>query len=64
MSEKINYLDNCRIILVNTTHPGNVGSAARAMKPWGLPNYILFRPILKSLMIMLLLVLVEQMIFY
>lgn len=26
------FLNNCRIILVNTTQPGNVGSAARAMK--------------------------------
>lgn len=41
MSKKINYLDNCRVILVNTTHPGNVGSAARAMKTMGLTELYL-----------------------
>ena len=41
MSKKINHLDNCRVILVNTTHPGNVGSAARAMKTMGLSELYL-----------------------
>ena len=26
------YLDNIRIILTRTSHPANIGSAARAMK--------------------------------
>lgn len=34
-------LENCRIILVNTTHPGNIGSAARAMKTMGLSELYL-----------------------
>ena len=25
-------LENIRIVLVNTSHPGNIGAAARAMK--------------------------------
>lgn len=29
------YLGNIRIILTRTSHPANIGSAARAMKPWG-----------------------------
>ena len=41
MSNKLNYLDNCRIVLVNTTHPGNVGSTARAMKTMGLTELYL-----------------------
>ena len=34
--ESRKYLDKCRIVLVNTTHPGNVGAAARAMKTMGI----------------------------
>ena len=30
------YLDNIRIILTRTSHPSNIGSAARAMKTMGL----------------------------
>lgn len=42
MSEQVNkFLNNCRVILVNTTHPGNVGSAARAMKTMGLSELYL-----------------------
>src|SRR6056300_1728838 len=29
-------LDNIRIVLVNTSHPGNIGGVARAMKNMGL----------------------------
>ena len=29
-------LSNIRIVLVGTQHPGNIGSAARAMKTMGL----------------------------
>ena len=42
MTEQIsNYLKDCRVILVNTTHPGNVGAAARAMKTMGLSELYL-----------------------
>ena len=37
-------LDNVRIILIGTSHPGNVGSAARAMKTMGLSNLVLVDP--------------------
>ena len=30
------YLGNIRIILTRTSHPANIGSAARAMKTMGL----------------------------
>ncbi len=37
-------LDNVRIILVGTSHPGNIGSAARAMKTMGLSKLMLAEP--------------------
>jgi tRNA (cytidine32/uridine32-2'-O)-methyltransferase len=37
-------LDNIRIVLVNTTHPGNIGATARAMKNMGLSNLTLVAP--------------------
>lgn len=37
-------LDNIRIVLVNTTHPGNIGAAARAMKNMGLRELYLVAP--------------------
>jgi len=37
-------LDNIRIVLVNTHHPGNIGSAARAMKNMGLARMYLVSP--------------------
>lgn len=37
--------DNIRIILVNTTHPGNIGAAARAMKTMGLRQLVLVDPL-------------------
>lgn len=37
-------LDNVRIVLVNTTHPGNIGSTARAMKTMGLSRLVLVDP--------------------
>lgn len=37
-------LQNIKIILCNTTHSGNIGSAARAMKTMGLTNLILVEP--------------------
>lgn len=35
---------NLRIVLVNTTHPGNIGGAARAMKNMGLSDLVLVDP--------------------
>ena len=38
-------LDQIRIVLVNTSHPGNVGAAARAMKNMGVSDLVLVDPI-------------------
>ena len=38
-------LDNIKIVLVNTSHPGNIGSAARAMKTMGLTELVLVAPL-------------------
>lgn len=40
----MNKLDNIRIVLCQTSHPGNIGSAARAMKTMGLSRLYLVRP--------------------
>lgn len=37
-------LDNIRIVMVETSHPGNIGSAARAMKTMGLSRLTLVEP--------------------
>lgn len=37
-------LDNIRIVLVDTSHPGNIGAAARAMKNMGLSQLTLVSP--------------------
>lgn len=37
-------LDKIRIVLVNTSHPGNIGAAARAMKTMGLTQLVLVSP--------------------
>ena len=37
-------LENVKIVLVNTTHPGNIGAAARAMKTMGLERLALVSP--------------------
>lgn len=37
-------LENIRIILVNTSHPGNIGAAARALKTMGLSELYLVAP--------------------
>lgn len=37
-------LDNIRIVLVNTSHPGNIGAAARVMKNMGLTQLYLVEP--------------------
>ncbi|RUO62559.1 tRNA (cytosine(32)/uridine(32)-2'-O)-methyltransferase TrmJ [Pseudidiomarina insulisalsae] len=42
-----NSLANLRIILVNTSHTGNIGSVARAMKTMGLSELTLVDPVQK-----------------
>ena len=37
-------LDNIRIVLVNTSHPGNIGASVRAMKLMGLSRLYLVAP--------------------
>ena len=37
--------ENLRIVLVGTQHPGNIGSAARAMKTMGLSRLVLVAPL-------------------
>jgi len=36
--------NNIRIVMVNTSHPGNIGAAARAMKNMGLTELVLVDP--------------------
>lgn len=36
--------DHIRIVLVNTTHPGNIGGVARAMKNMGISDLCLVKP--------------------
>ena len=38
-------LENIRIVLVNPSHPGNIGAAARAMKNMGLSKLYLVSPV-------------------
>lgn len=44
MNNRETMLHRIRIILVNTSHPGNIGSAARAMKTMGLSELYLLNP--------------------
>ncbi|CAG0993717.1 tRNA (cytidine/uridine/adenosine-2'-O-)-methyltransferase TrmJ [Methylophilaceae bacterium] len=44
MTSKPNILDNFRIVLCQTSHPGNIGAAARAMKTMGLTRLHLVSP--------------------
>lgn len=37
-------LDNIRVVLIGTRHPGNIGAAARAMKTMGLAQLFLVAP--------------------
>ena len=37
-------LEKIRVVLVNTSHPGNIGAAARAMKNMGLHQLVLVNP--------------------
>lgn len=41
---EMNVADRIRIVLVGTQHPGNIGSAARAMKTMGLSRLVLVAP--------------------
>src|SRR5438552_2921136 len=38
-------LEQIRIVLINTSHPGNIGSTARAMKTMGLQKLYLVTPV-------------------
>ncbi len=42
---KNSILNNIQVILCNTSHTGNIGSAARAMKTMGIYNLILVNPL-------------------
>ena len=44
MKNTINPLSNIRIVLDHTSHPGNIGSAARAMKTMGITRLHLVEP--------------------
>ena len=44
MSSKPDSLSKIRVVLCQTSHPGNIGSAARAMKTMGLSQLVLVRP--------------------
>lgn len=41
---KLDALANIRVVLSHTSHPGNIGSAARAMKTMGLTQLALVQP--------------------
>ena len=41
---KHNIIENVRVVLSHTTHPGNIGAAARAMKTMGLRHLYLINP--------------------
>src|ERR1700730_11859800 len=43
-SSRKKMLENIRIVLVHTSHPGNIGAAARAMKTMGLSKLCLVNP--------------------
>lgn len=44
MTSKLELLGNFRIVLCQTSHPGNIGSTARAMKTMGLHDLYLVQP--------------------
>ena len=44
--KKHHALNNIRIVLSHTSHPGNIGAAARAMKTMGLSQFYLVQPYL------------------
>ncbi len=44
MTSRSDFLPNIRVVLVETSHPGNIGAAARAMKTMGLSQLYLVAP--------------------
>lgn len=42
--DKQNHLERVRVVLSHTSHPGNIGAAARAMKTMGLRHLYLINP--------------------
>ncbi len=42
--DKPDFMNNVRVVLSHTTHPGNIGAAARAMKTMGLESLYLVNP--------------------
>jgi len=44
VDEKCEILQNIRVVLVHTSHPGNIGATARAMKNMGLSDLALVNP--------------------
>ena len=40
----LKLLKDIKIVLVGTTHPGNIGASARAMKNMGIYNLALVKP--------------------
>ena len=44
MNHDVSTADRIRIVLVGTQHPGNIGSAARALKTMGLDRLVLVAP--------------------
>lgn len=44
LARENSVLDQVSIVLVNTSHPGNIGAAARAMKNMGLSRLVLVSP--------------------
>lgn len=41
----VELLDRIRVVLTRTSHPGNIGAAARAMKTMGLSRLVLVAPV-------------------
>lgn len=44
MTSKLNLISHFRVVLCQTSHPGNIGAAARAMKTMGLSQLYLVEP--------------------
>ncbi|MGB0835428.1 MAG: tRNA (cytosine(32)/uridine(32)-2'-O)-methyltransferase TrmJ [Psychrobium sp.] len=44
INDSLSLLPQVKVILVGTTHPGNIGSVARAMKTMGLSDLVLVDP--------------------
>lgn len=44
MAMQVDLIPHIRIVLVGTTHPGNIGAAARAMKSMGITDLVLVSP--------------------